>query len=238
MARWAGDVWRCSDELADPRQLLRVVQLRRDLSLPPDRRRAGRPLNPRDLHGRPLVADRGGSRGRHRPLRAARRPWPSATATTSRAHRGRGSCTSTRGPPRSSAPRSRGSSPAGLAGTPNATSRGPGRKTSFSPSDRSRSTSTTHGAASGCGSATVSASGSATATAAMRRSPASFPVMSEQARSSSRTSSSSTTAGSHSATAASAATAPGSTTRGSCRRRSSLDAPTVMERLLPRQSPP
>ncbi len=45
-----------------------------DLSLPPDRRGAGRTLDPRDLLGRPLVADRGGSRRRNRPLRYSRRP--------------------------------------------------------------------------------------------------------------------------------------------------------------------
>ena len=49
------------------------MQLRRDLSLPPDRRRRRRPLDPRRLHGRPLWLIEEGDGGWRRPGRAARR---------------------------------------------------------------------------------------------------------------------------------------------------------------------
>jgi hypothetical protein len=64
--------------------------------------------------------------------------WPSrcATATMSRARRGRGSCTSTNAPPTRSAPRWRTSSPASAAATPPPTSHGHGSRASSWPFER------------------------------------------------------------------------------------------------------
>jgi hypothetical protein len=59
--------------MAHPRELLRVVQLRPDLSLPSHRRSRRRTLDPRRLYRRSLVADRRGARHRNRPGGADRR---------------------------------------------------------------------------------------------------------------------------------------------------------------------
>ena len=161
------------NELADPRHLLRVVQLRRDLPLPPHRRRAGRALDARRLHGRALVADRGGRARTASTSPGSRSRWPCATATTSRARRGRGSCTSTRGRPTSSAPRSRRSSPAVLGGDADGPLpvgvEGQRARRRAARRDRRRPHAPAPAAAR---SATASASASATATRATRRSAA------------------------------------------------------------------
>ena len=106
--------------------------------------------------GRALVADRGGRGGRRRPLRACRSRWPCATATTSPARRGRGSCTSMRGRPTSSGPRSRQIFTGRLGG--DASTHFPWAWKESKLRRRAagrRSRSTTRAGASGCGSATT-----------------------------------------------------------------------------------
>ena len=115
--RDAGCRWRCGGMSWRIRgSVLRVLQLRCDLPVPSHRRRAGRALDARRLHGRALVADRGGRGRTPSTCPGSRSRWRSATATTSRARPGRGSCTSTRGRPTSSAQRWRRSSAGGLGG--------------------------------------------------------------------------------------------------------------------------
>ena len=191
---------RAADELADPRHLLRVLQLRRCLPVSADRRRFGWPLDARCVPGRPVV-------GRSRTVSrvestcpASRSRWPRATATMSRDRRGPTSCISTPVPRASSEPRSRTSSPAVSGAMPCGTSRGRGRRASCLPYGPRRSRSTTRRVGSGYGSATTSPSGSAIATTAVRRSRASSPATSGRARSSSRTTSASRTGGWRSST--------------------------------------
>ena len=165
--------WRCSSELADQRQLCRVVQLRGDL---PRRRIDGarRPVDVRGLHVvLTWLIERGAADGVD--LGASRSPWRSPTTTTSPALPGRGSSISTSVRPRSSARRSRRSTRDGLgdaqAHFPWAWK--PSTPTRFVPSG---SRSTTRAGASGSGSETRSASASATRGPATRRSPASSPA--------------------------------------------------------------
>ena len=58
--------------MADPRELLRGVQLRPDLPVPAHRRLRRRPLDARHLRRRPRLADRGRTRGRDGPGRTGR----------------------------------------------------------------------------------------------------------------------------------------------------------------------
>ncbi len=119
-------------EMGDPWQLLRVVQLRPDLPVPPDRRRSGRALDARHLRGRPLVADRGRERRRDRPCGSRgcdgrpvrRRRAGLAVELDPLRRRPRG---------RRAGGRARGrSSPGGSAATRSPTSRGRGRRATCS----------------------------------------------------------------------------------------------------------
>ncbi len=151
----AVDGGRDRDGVAYRGAVLRVVQLRGDLPVPPDRRRAGRPLDLRRVPrgadvgdrrgpGGPVLARRVEGRPRHpvprrrgglaveprRLRRSGRRP---GTARCARRH--------LHGPVR--------------AETPSSISRGPGRRAFSSGSAASRSTSRTSRAGSGCAFATT-----------------------------------------------------------------------------------
>ena len=92
-SRWERS--RGRSELPRPRRLFRVVQLRGDLPVPDDRRRAGRPLDLRRLLRRPLAgAIEEGNVGDVDSSACASRS-SAATTTTSRARRGRSCSTST-----------------------------------------------------------------------------------------------------------------------------------------------
>src|SRR3954469_1940948 len=71
--RVRGSIGERRNELADSRYVLRVVQLRRDLSLPADRWGRRRTVHAWRVHGRAVVVDRAGRGGWDRPRRVARR---------------------------------------------------------------------------------------------------------------------------------------------------------------------